>query len=70
MGGKEPGGDPEERALATAVRTDDGDDLATLNREAEAVQRPDGAVALAQVLRDEHGAPQIGHGVGRQSGFA
>jgi hypothetical protein len=38
LGGEEPGGDPQERRLAAAVRPDQRDDLARLDGETEAVE--------------------------------
>ena len=47
----------QQRGLAGAVRADDGDDLAGVHREVDAVQHLDAAVARAQALDVKHGQP-------------
>ena len=49
----------QERRLAGAVGADDGDDLAGVDREVDAVQHLDAAVARAQALDVKHGSPPL-----------
>ena len=49
----------EQRGLAGAVGADDGDDLAGVDREVDAVQHLDAAVAGAQALDVKHGRPPV-----------
>ena len=49
----------QQRGLAGAVGADDGDDLAGVDREVDAVQHLDAAVAGAQALDVKHGRPPV-----------
>src|SRR6266850_1011199 len=52
----------DERGLARAVGTDDGDELTLADRQAHAVQRHVGAVELADVVRFENHAREVSTG--------
>src|SRR4029079_9179222 len=65
VGREQAGGDPQERALAAAVRPDQGDDLAAVDGEVEPLERVERRVAAAweadvDAARDE--SPARGHG--------
>jgi hypothetical protein len=48
--GQERGENPEERALATAIRPEEAEELARLDPERDAVERRPLSVAVAQTL--------------------
>ena len=57
---QEAGDRPEGRGLAGAVRADQRDELALADRQGDALEGPDVAVADVDVVELKHGAPARG----------
>src|SRR5271169_6647251 len=54
---------PQERALARAARSKDGDDIAAVHRELDAGENLPATIRLPDVAADEKGLPDAGRNI-------